>query len=294
MADFTIFQCIPAYRPEAIIKVIRAISKYDCRILLDLEDSIQDTLNPENTPALKQQARLDLLQILSRLPDHCFDVRINALNSLEFTHDKILLRTIFKKINSVFIPKVESAETLESFAADFQYLKMNIITETTCGVSNLETILNCKVRNRIEHVFFGNYDYHLDSNQYPIQEQHSPGYWEMVAPIIKTTEQNGLRFGNSPYVYIDDMQTLKLIHAQLKSFCTGTFAVMSLHKKQTHFFSSLSTCSLPVFNLETAYQQIKLLPGDFIAKKLKGRSFAMTTTNRIIPPQEYLLMLSHS
>src|ERR1700744_5306621 len=103
----TVFQCIPAYKPLPALRIIRSVLKYRCRVLIDLEDSIQDVINAAATPLLKQQARADLLKICSSMPGTGFDVRVNALNTHEYICDRALLKMI-GNISSVFIPKAAS------------------------------------------------------------------------------------------------------------------------------------------------------------------------------------------
>ena len=157
----TVFQCLPSYKPIATLKVIGSVREFGCRILLDLEDSIQDVIDPDATIYLKEQARIDLLKICSSLPNQQFDIRINKANTTARADDELLLRGI-SNISSIFIPKVESAAELEEFSERFDHrYKLNIIIETLNGINKLEEILNSKVAHKIEYVFFGNYDYHL-------------------------------------------------------------------------------------------------------------------------------------
>ena len=234
MKKFTIYQCIPSYKPAATARIIQSILPFDCKILLDIEDSIQDIQFPAFTSQLKARAREYLIEIIQAIPGQKFCVRINSLSGSEYGFDKELIHTISNRIESVFLPKIETVSELDRFYNDFgDRFKLNLIIETQRGISNLDQILQSTHKSRIEHIFFGNYDFHLDTKTYPIKEQRSPQYWDVVRPIIAKAEANGINFGNSPYVNIEDSYSLAFSLEQLMQLCSRPFAVMSLHKTQT-------------------------------------------------------------
>jgi hypothetical protein len=141
-------------------------------------------------------------------------------------------------------------------------------------------------------VFFGNYDYHLDTDFYPIREQNSWAYWALVQPLIRTIEELGMNFGNSPYAHICDTEGLRSIVHWLSSTCNKRFAVMSLQFNQTRTFYCLREENLSA-NINSL-QDMDSDPGkilmEFEENRLKGRSFSLAgNTRRIITPQEYLL-----
>ena len=293
MKKITVFQCIPAYKPLPTSRLINSITNNsDTRILLDIEDSIWDVQNSINSSQLKKQARLDLVKIIENSPNILFDLRINPINGCEFLLDKELLHQYKKHFQSIFIPKVENASDIEYFTNIFSdCFKINPIIETEKGLKNLNKILSSKILKNIEYIFFGNYDYHLDENIYPIQEQNTESYWKLINPIIKKIESKNLMFGNSPYANLNDKDCLDYSLQELNKECNNNFAVMSLHKKQTYYYltrieeTKPKTQSFPQKNIRLNTESL------FIKNKLKGRSFAIDSNNRIITPQEYLLLL---
>ncbi|HET8572341.1 MAG TPA: aldolase/citrate lyase family protein [Edaphocola sp.] len=291
MTGIKVFQCIPAYKPAVSARQIRYLSGSGCHILLDIEDSIQDVQHPELTAALKRKARHELEEIIGLTPGTKFSLRINAVWHDEFQQDKYLLEKFPDRIESIFIPKVESAKDLEAFyAAVARRYRLNLIIETQKGIENLDETLRSTFRSNIDHVFFGNYDYHLDNNIYPIVEQYSPDYWKIVEPIINKVESYRLKFGNSPYADLGDQATLDFSVKKLHKLCHNDFAVMSLHKAQTRHFQNM------IWNRRLSPAEMKNNPpGDyslsiFTRYKQKGRSFSLVD-KKIITPQEYLLML---
>lgn len=291
MPAITLYQCMPAYKPAPTSRLIKSIANNDCKILLDIEDSIQDVENPSLTPGLKIKARKDLFEITCNLPRQKFSLRINSIVGKEFEKDKAILHKVGDHIESVFIPKVESATELILFCNEFKnQFKINLIIETQKGIDNLDKILISPFADNIEFVFFGNYDYHLDTNTYPIAEQNNQSYWNIVTPIISKTEKNNLNFGNSPYVNIADTHGLHYSFDKLLTFCKRDFALMSLHKTQTIFYQSLinKLDSNKLINRRTDHLTHTM--DEFRKNKLKGRSFAFDSLKHIITPQEYLLM----
>jgi citrate lyase beta subunit len=291
MTGISLYQCVPAYKPMPTTRLIKSLVDINCKILLDIEDSIQDVQNPELTPDLKANARRDFSGILQNLPGQKFSLRINSIRCNEFLHDKELLHRFADHIESVFIPKVESSNDLTIFCKEFgDKHKLSLIIETQQGVDNIDEILSSEFRDRIDFVFFGNYDFHLDKNIYPITEQHTLNYWKMVEPIISKTESHNINFGNSPYANIADTDCLHFSVMQLTKLCNLSFALMSLHKTQTIYFQKL----IAEWSLHKLYPRkinLNRFTSDiFTSKKQKGRSFAVHN-QRIITPQEYLLLL---
>ena len=274
------------------VRLINALAESSCKIHLDLEDSIQDVQNPELTPGLKAKARQDFADIVRNLPNRKINVRVNSVRNIEFQKDKELLWQFRDKIESVFIPKVESRSDLEIFYNEFPPgFKVNLIIETRRGVDNIDEILSSNLNDNIGYVFFGNYDYHLDTNIFPITEQNTPDYWKIVEPIITKVEFHKMNFGNSPYANIPDTNCLDFALIQLTKLCKRNFALMSLHKIQTNHFQNL----INEWNLNHSISETNNLHDftleSFTNNKLKGRSFAVDSKKRIITPQEYLLLL---
>lgn len=294
MAHISIFQCIPIYKPLVTARQIKYLSESGCHILLDIEDSIQDIQNPKLTPDLKQKARHDLEKIINLTGNIKFSLRINAVRSNEFQRDKYLLDKFSDKIESVFIPKVESSRDLNTFyemvAREY---RLNLIVETHKGIDNLDEILSSTFRNNIDYIFFGNYDYHLDKNIYPITEQCSADYWAIIEPIIAKVERFQLKFGNSPYANLGDKATLDFSIVQLNNLCHNNFALMSLHKEQTRYFQNLINNQRLELSKMNNNQTVEDSLSSFIRHRQKGRSFSLVN-KRIITPQEYLLMIKHN
>jgi citrate lyase beta subunit len=293
MPDITIFQCLPAYRALPANRLIAGIQKQGCRVLLDLEDSISDVMLPGKSALLKQQARIELAKIFSLNPQFKFDVRVNSPHSDEYEKDMVLIHSFVHNVRSIFIPKTENSDTINKVLNDTGgHIPVNPIIETLNGLKNRNAICTPQISGRVEFFFFGNYDFHLDANIFPICEQDSDAYWKVAASLIETVEKD-FHFGNSPYSNINDMATLRYSLGRLKASCNKPFAVMSLHKKQTLEYKRLQTGEVDDIppKIENAHQLVR---ETYISGKLKGRSFAIDKdTRRIITPQEYLLAINN-
>ena len=290
MKNCSIFQCIPAYKPVPTVRLIKRLSRFNCNILLDLEDSIQDLVDRNNTTYLKENARKAVLAIATQLPETSFYIRINKPGTEESYRDYALLNQIKNQVKGVFIPKVEDYNSIAHFLNNCNAnIKICIIIESPAGLKNLTSILKQFPERLLEFVFFGNYDYHLSSCIYPIPEQSSNTYWEIAKQIISISEKHHFSFGNSPYTTLNDEATLNLIFAQLTNNCHLPFALMSLHISQTKYFYYLShtqnNSKLPNAN----FNEAPITTNVYLNNLQKGRSFALFA-NRIITPQEYLLL----
>ncbi|MBL4755547.1 MAG: hypothetical protein JKY52_18375, partial [Flavobacteriales bacterium] len=291
MTNITLYQSIPSHRPLPTLRLIKSLLNTNCKVALDLEDGIQDILNPALTTGLKEQARKDFAEIIHQLPHKKISLRINAIRSNEFQKDLALLHQYADHIESIIIPKTETSEDLAIFCKAFGPThKINLVVETQRGIDNIDEILNSNYSDLIEFVFFGNYDFHLDNNTYPITEQGSLNYWSIVEPIIASVESHKKSFGNSPYANIADTDCLDFALMQLKKRCKRKFGMMSLHKTQTTYIQKNIANNGTVKTHSNRINHDTFTLESFVNNTQKGRSFAFDN-KRIITPQEYLLLL---
>jgi hypothetical protein len=291
MRKVTIYQSIPVYKPKPTIRLISYLVKNNyCKPQLDIEDSIQDIQNQELTPAMKSKAREDVTEILTKTKGIKYSVRINRVNSDEYHKDCELLHNYSDHFDTIVLPKIESESDLAMFNSDFNNnFKINIIIESQKGIDNLDEILSSKYAGRIEFVAFGNYDFHLDKNTYPINEQDSENYWDTIKPIVSVVEKYDKKFENSPYAYLTNFDCLVYSLHRLFQLCNNDFALTSLHKRQTLFYNRQLLELSPVKSMKNQSSEPYISIENYIDNKLKGRSFALDNS-KIITPQEYLLL----
>ena len=112
------YQYLPLIKPKASLRLIPRILKTGAHIIVDLEDSVQDTLNPENTPNLKAVAREGLRLLVDEGAEYFqtkkIGVRINAMNTPEYAFDIEAVCDITSRIawDAIWLPMVDSPEMI--------------------------------------------------------------------------------------------------------------------------------------------------------------------------------------
>ncbi|AZE83946.1 citrate lyase beta chain, putative [Pseudomonas orientalis] len=138
---------VPATRPERIPK---AIATGADRVILDLEDAVQENL--------KEQARDNLERFLSDNPNAPILVRVNAPDHWAHEADLKLCRR-HAAVSGVLLPKAESAEHVLR-AANTRKPIWPII-ESAKGLVELQVIAQTQ---GVERLSFGSLDLGLDLN----------------------------------------------------------------------------------------------------------------------------------
>src|SRR5258705_13985445 len=93
--------------------------------MFDIEDGIQDVINPAQTSQLKQSARLKLFSELQnnafRITNYQFGIRINSCRTKEFQHDLKFLAETSKIIRwkYIVVPKINSKDEIEHYFKTF-------------------------------------------------------------------------------------------------------------------------------------------------------------------------------
>jgi hypothetical protein len=285
------------------MRLIRLALSYGAEILVDLEDSIQDFGQAENNHVLKKNARHALFLLSDFLSEqsngHPIHVRINNRNTPFFDDDlKALAEVKDIKWKSVFLPKTESYSDLENLFGRLNHHKINYkgispIIETRKGVDwFLEDFATIDLA--LNAIFFGNYDYNLSCGTWPIVEQDSEEYWQLVSGLIVKAEKLGYKFGNSPYAKLGDSNSLNNILEKLSNLCELDFYQVTLansQSQQCRMFSQGMRTGLAVTARANSAVEVQSF---FHQYKLNKRGFAFDRDRqRIITPQEYLLSLNH-
>jgi citrate lyase beta subunit len=298
-------QCFPLYKPDALKRLIHQACNNRAEILLDLEDSMLNVNDAVQTNNLKCVAREslselgDFLGILSH--SHPLHIRINNPATAYYAQDISVLAGL-KNIRwqSIFVPKTETIDELNEVYAELKnrniwFLSLSPIIETRIGLEMMMT----KFKNAgplFQTVYFGNYDYNLSANNWPLIEQHNNKYWQMVKPLIKKIEQLGYHYGNSPYANLTDKETLRLVLNNLALHCRRSFCQVTLNAEQSKFCLGYNKNRKMSPSLLPVQQNDRInIPRDFSRHKLPNRSFAFIgSLGRIITPQEYLLSLNQN
>ncbi|MBV7547310.1 CoA ester lyase [Pseudomonas sp. PDM26] len=138
---------VPATRPERIPK---AIASGADRVIVDLEDAVQENL--------KEEARDNLERFLSEHPEAQVLVRVNAPEHWAHTADLDLCRR-HAGVTAILLPKAESAAQVSTAFSTGKPIWP--IIESAKGLAALSSIAGAK---GIERLSFGSLDLGLDLN----------------------------------------------------------------------------------------------------------------------------------
>jgi citrate lyase beta subunit len=272
----------------------------DTTICFDLEDSIQDCLNPSNTAALKAEYRTYFRTMLQssnvEFGQSKAAIRINAVGSPDYFLDLAILAGI-RKVDSIFVPKVESRKEILKLNDDLrrngvQVQKLFPVIESGSGMENIDDILSAG--NNICGVAFGHCDYNLDCGHYPFFHQECREYWSWIKKISVHTNHRNLLLINSPFLQLDNFDffggILKVLSAIGKDFA----AQITLTRKQTDICTSFS---IPAENSAVTGISNRLdlrvpegIARNFIEcfeRNLNGRGFAVNEKRMVLSPHEY-------
>lgn len=138
---------VPATRPERIPK---ALASGASRVIVDLEDAVQESL--------KEEARNNLDQFLTEQPQVEILVRVNAPSHSQHRADLELCRR-HRGVVAVMLPKAESAAQVRLAAASGKPVWP--IIESARGLAALGEIASA---DGVERLSFGSLDLGLDLN----------------------------------------------------------------------------------------------------------------------------------
>lgn len=265
----------------------------------DLEDSLQDISQPQNTSLVKHNHRKILVQLLNKCSSKVrIGVRINSINSHEFLRDIECLSLIKNKIEVVFIPKAENLQVITRGLKAISDSNISIkeivpVIETKCGMLNLEEIVNAD-STFVKAIAFGHCDYNFDAGIFPFFHHQSREYWNWVEHICSVIKTCGTRFINSPVLELNNQQLFIEVIESLSSIYGINFGQITLTKLQTDLFLNHSFKNYALhkrykyrLNLKTEREAAIQLINDF-EKRNTEKSFAVTPEkNVLISPQEY-------
>jgi citrate lyase beta subunit len=197
------------YDQRTSIEHIESFFNSGAVICFDFEDGIQNPLDRELSDLMKDEARHQFTRLYS-LIQNSFDsarigIRLNNLHTADFEKD--LIKISGKSIDSIFLPKVESPDEIETIIHELRRYKVEYkhlipIIETKKGLSHLEYILEAKQKPDL--IAFGHCDYNLDIGAYPFFHQDSFEYWKWISVFSSKTQSHGIQIINSPYLNTDN------------------------------------------------------------------------------------------
>ncbi|HBX49469.1 MAG: hypothetical protein A2275_16675 [Bacteroidetes bacterium RIFOXYA12_FULL_35_11] len=205
------------YNSDTIFNKLIEFRNNSITFCFDFEDSIQDILNPINTPSLKTKYRKLSETIIENnhkfISDFAIGIRINPNDSIEQRNDINCILNLSKhtKIKSILLPKTETREDIENLKKllnekQIKYFEIIPVIETVTGLKNLNEIIDKRISN-VYKIAFGHCDLNLSCHNFPFVHQDNKEYWEWISQIVLIISTKKILFLNSPYQKLNDYST---------------------------------------------------------------------------------------
>ena len=301
--NYKIFQYVPMSKPKALSKMLPKIINNNANIILDLEDSVQDTLNPNNTTILKEDARQSIPLLIEELLKKEIDIsqniyiRVNSLDTGELEKDIEIVKVISSKVKiiGIFAPMIRIVDDLftikKLLGEQFSRSKIVPIIETVDGYKNLKEILKNSKELNIEYIHYGHYDYSLNSEEWPFIGQDQKLFWDFIDNIIQTIENSNMKYMHTPFGNLTDENLYKSVIKKLTNTCQHNFAVTALNFNQVLFAQDISMAdNLQYCNIGNIdkYKLAEEVVNVFENNQCSKRSFSVDIKkSKFLTPHEY-------
>lgn len=311
MKNINLIQYLPLSHPNASMRLLKKLEKAGVMTILDLEDSIQDPFDFDQTIYLKDQARKNFYKYLNEKPllneeYKCpIYLRINAFDTEFFEKDIKFISELIRlgfPISGIFLPKVEHYEQiieLKSLLDSFKNsLNKNILIEivpmieTIKGLSNLDTILeNDKNYLNFSKIHYGHFDYCQDSKIWPFPDPNHQSFWEIIKLIAGKILSYKKTYIHTPFPFPNDQELFWAASRYLLSlFPNSNIWICTLNSELSFskepdnkiYLDIIESPSSKISKIEEA----KLIIDSFLEGRANKRSFGMTK-KRFIPPHQY-------
>jgi citrate lyase beta subunit len=282
-------------------------SKTGAVVCFDLEDSVFDWVNPNNSKQLKADARIVIDKLYNRTEQNSinskFGIRINAEDNCELEKDIALLSG--KKIHSLFIPKVSTPEQITTIynklkGADVLFGEILPIIESKKALNNLQNIIN-GASLYFNKVAFGHCDYNLSIDSLPFFHQYSAEYWKWVNRIIEIASANNITFVNSVFLYLGDNEFFGKMLSHLSHIAGNGFGQATLTSRQSELcnnfnksFTGFKTLIDDRSELSIPENYAQNIIKDFEDKHKERGSSSKLVNKALLSPQEYVMAKTYS
>lgn len=231
------------FNDKTSIKNISKFSGSGTTICFDFEDSVNDWINPVNTKKLKADARNNFCRIykfLAPVDNILTGVRINSPKDSEQEKDLNVLSG--KKINSVWIPKIENIQDIIFVSEKLKFNKTCYeeiipIIETKTALRNLSSILN-HAKGLFSKIAFGHSDYNLSINSIPFIHQYNSEYWKWVDKALRIISEYKMLYINSAFLYLNDLNFFGKMLSHLYQLLGENFGQVTLTSLQSGICTS--------------------------------------------------------
>lgn len=304
--NFRIYHFHPLTKWKSLIKINDQLNQLKANVVLDLEDSVQDYGNQQNTFLLKNKARQGLKELASKgyLNNHNFWLRINGFDTKYFEDDRETLEELFNQGVSIniFIPKISlyRADDILEFLSYFnkissQPLKNIVVIEDSQATQELEKILMTLKQIPNLKLGFGLFDWLLSEGVFPFWEPDDKRVWDLVTSIIQTLKKCQVNeFLHSPSVYLSEQKLLLAIKQMLLFLSDDSLccSMSSLSLNQSEILSiPVSPRKMEFKEMNYTAEEAKKIAVDvmeeFVNNRISKRSFSVGTREKFITPHEY-------
>jgi len=304
--NFRIYHFHPLTKWKSLIKLHEQLVRLKANVVLDLEDSVQDYGNPQNTFFLKNKARQGLKELadLGYLNNHNLWVRINGFDSKYFEDDRETLDELFNQGVSLnlFIPKVsvERVDCLLEFLRYFNKISSRQIETILTVEDSKATHYLEKILTEIKEIpnlklGFGLFDWLLSEGIFPFWEPDDQRVWDLVEHIMQSLKKHQVKeFLHSPSVYLNDKDLLLSIKQMLLSLSDDSLccSMSSLSLKQSEILSiPVSPQKMKCKEINYTGEHGKKIALDVIEEfennRISNRSFSVGAREKFITPHEY-------
>ena len=212
------------FREEAFIEFHRKLAEQNTVTCFDFEDGVID-FKKNDTNKYKSDYREKVITLLKKYKTRTLksflSFRINEYGTNRYYDDINALESIKDiKLNSIFLSKSNSIETLTNFlkdTQDFRFDEVIPILESNDAFINLEEISQFK-HPKFKKISFGHNDYNLNCNIFPFIHQDNPRYWFWIQKFQKICERDNLGFVNSPYLNLNHNENFKLMLKNMSKY----------------------------------------------------------------------------
>ena len=300
-----IYQFVQPKINDTLFQFLQCIFNYGACVVFDLEDGVQDPMNPINNASLKAEARETIFNIInthkSFLNGKLVGIRLNSIDSIYFSEDIELLCKIRSHItwDSVFLPKIESIEHIDNCLDQLSvrqviWKQIIPIVESKEGMKNLKTLVLGKKRTQFRKISFGHADYNLDMQNWPFFHQNSEQFWNIVYQFTNDVESAGYEYVNTPLLELSNDDLFIKTKAYLSHLCKLNYGQVTLSTRQTRLCAESKETGLLYVPTKSQLSELdkirnaKHIIESFRKNKVPGKGFAVEyDTNVLISPQEY-------
>lgn len=212
-------------------------------LLIDVEDALQNVIQPEVTPGLKEVGRRNVIKCLSENSSFIkqkVGIRINSFSTSEFQKDLDMLKELrsYIKWHYLVIPKLNTCSELYNYRAVFKangvlYDELIPIIETVNGLQQATHVFSETAPAREFHrAFWGHHDYNLDAGHWPFIEHEDPEYWYITEKLLKVLKANGYGYINGAICHFNDSTMLEKIITKTYKISSSKFDQAALSFSQ--------------------------------------------------------------